>query len=132
MVGVQIILGDSPLFHRFPKLVVLDHAISPPFQIYLTFPYYPHKIRNSIVFVCEHYREGGISLHYLSNGFIDDVYDTLQGSLIPEACIPGVKNMFLPCDDFKKSYLWFCGVDCVIICVSMGHISVSVTGHSDV
>jgi len=53
------------------------------------------------VFVCEHYREGGISLHYLSNSFIDDVYDTLQGSLVPEFCIPGVKNMFLkgsPCD----------------------------------
>lgn len=101
MVGVQIILGDSPYFHRFPKLVVLDHAISPPSQIYLTFPYYPHKIRNSIVFVYEHYQEGRISLHYLSNGFIDDIYDTLQGSLIPEFSIPGVKNMFLegsPCD----------------------------------
>lgn len=34
-------------------------------------------------------------MHYLSNGFIDDVYDTLQGSLIPEFSIPGVKNMFL-------------------------------------
>ena len=40
-------------------------------------------------------------MHYLSNGFINDVYDTLQGSLIPESCIPGVNNMFLegsPCD----------------------------------
>lgn len=53
------------------------------------------------MFVYEHYQEGGIFLHYLSNGFINDVYDTLQGSFIPESCIPGVKNMFLegsPCD----------------------------------
>ena len=52
------------------------------------------------MFVYGHYRKGGISLYYLSNSFIDDVYDTLQGSLIPEFCIPGVKNLFLegsPC-----------------------------------
>ena len=40
-------------------------------------------------------------MHYLSDGFIHDVYDTLQGSLIPAARIPGVKNLFSkgsPCD----------------------------------
>ena len=38
---------------------------------------------------------------YLSNRYIDEVYDTLQGSLTPEYCVPGVKNLFIegsPCD----------------------------------
>ena len=41
-------------------------------------------------------------MDYLSNTFIDDVYATLQGNLIPEARIPGVKNLFWegsPCTD---------------------------------
>lgn len=53
------------------------------------------------MFVYEHYRKGGIYLHYLSDSFIDDVYDTLHGSLLPEFRISGVRNMFLegsPCD----------------------------------
>ena len=40
-------------------------------------------------------------MRYLSNRFIDDVYDTLQGSLLPEFRIPGVTDLFLensPCD----------------------------------
>ena len=51
-------------------------------------------------------------MHYLSNDFIRCVYDTLQGSLIPEACIPGVKNLFSegsPCDlaysEMQDAYL---------------------------
>ena len=40
-------------------------------------------------------------MHYLSKDFINAVYDSLQGSLVPEAHIVGVKNLFLngsPCD----------------------------------
>ena len=40
-------------------------------------------------------------MNYLSAEFIDDVYNTLQGELIPEACIPGIENLFAdgsPCD----------------------------------
>ena len=33
-------------------------------------------------------------MYFLSECFIDDVYDTLQGCSTPEACIAGVKNLF--------------------------------------
>ena len=33
-------------------------------------------------------------MFYLSDRFIDNVYDTLQGCLVPEARIAGVKNLF--------------------------------------
>ncbi len=40
-------------------------------------------------------------MHHLSADFIEDVYNTVQGNLIPDACIPGVENLFSdgsPCD----------------------------------
>ena len=40
-------------------------------------------------------------MHYMSDDFINDVYETLQDNLTPETCVPGVKNLFLdgsPCD----------------------------------
>ena len=40
-------------------------------------------------------------MDYLSNSFIEDVYNTLQDELIPEARVPNVRNLFYngsPCD----------------------------------
>ena len=41
---------------------------------------------------------------YLSDNLIDDVYDTLQGCLVPEACIAGVKNLFLSGSPYDTAY----------------------------
>ena len=57
----------------------------------------------------------------MHNNFAQDVYDTLCGHLIPEACVPGVENAFAPggiCDQSYESavaardrILWRMGVE---------------------
>ena len=48
IMGIKIILGNTPLLHGLPQTVVLYHFCPPS---YLTFLYYPSKITVGTVFV---------------------------------------------------------------------------------
>lgn len=102
VMGVEVILRNTTLFHGFPKLVILYHEIhlSP-----LTFLYYEHKMTEIIVSQYRHLQRRK-KMNILN---AENVYHTLMGDLLDAYVIPGVENAFANgkrCDELYRQIYW--------------------------